>query len=155
VFESDIDIINTKIVQQEKAIELNVKEHVYISSELEQKRKQADHFINNPWRRPKTTMGLRGVLDKENNNLSGKIKELDIGLITKKSDLDKYKGKRTELIKTLSPLSIELEESVARHDQINSKFIDVRLEHEKNLNRLRVMEAVQIFLMLKADIYKF
>ena len=139
--ESDIDIINTKIVQQEKAIELNVKEHVYISSELEQKRKQADHFINNPWRRPKTTMGLRGVLDKENNNLSGKIKELDIGLITKKSDLDKYKGKRTELIKTFSPLSIELEESVARHDQINSKFIDVRLDHEKNLNRLRVMEA--------------
>ena len=68
--ESDIDILNTKIVQQEKAIELNVKEHVYISSELEQKRKQADHFINNPWRRPKTTMGLISGLDKENNNQS-------------------------------------------------------------------------------------
>ena len=138
--ESDIDIINAKIVQQEKAIELNVKEHVYISSELEQKRKQADHFINNPWRRPKTTMGLRSVLDKENNDLSGKIKELEIGLITKKSDLDKYKGKRTELIKTISPLNTELEESEARHDEINSKFIDVRLDHEKNLNRLKVME---------------
>ena len=139
--ESDIDIINTKIVQQEKAIELNVKEHVYISSELEQKRKQADHFINNPWRRPKTTMDLRGVLDEENDNLSGKLKELDISLITKNSDLDKYHGKRIELIKTLSPLNIELEESVARNDEINSRFIDIRFEHEKNLNRLKVMET--------------
>ncbi len=61
--ESDIEIANAKIVQQEKAIELNVKEHVYTSSELEQKRKQADYFFNNPWRRPKTTMSLKGVLD--------------------------------------------------------------------------------------------
>ena len=43
--ESDIEIANAKIVQQEKAIELNVKEHVYISTELEQKENKLIIFL--------------------------------------------------------------------------------------------------------------
>ena len=61
----------------------------YISSELEEKKREADHFFNNPWRRPKTTMDLRGVLTKDNNDLSLRMKELDISSVTKKSDLEK------------------------------------------------------------------
>ncbi len=139
--ESDADIISSKIVQQEKAIELNVKEHVHISSELEEKRKQADHFFNNPWRRPKTTMDLRRVLDKDNNDLSLKIKELDISMISKKSDLDKYNEKRAELIRTLSPINIELEESVSRHDEHNSRFVNTSLEYDRNMNSLKIIDS--------------
>ncbi len=139
--EADIDIINSKIVQQEKAIELNVREHVHIVSELEEKRKQADHFFNNPWRRPKTTMDLRKILDNDNNDLAKKIKELDISLITKNSDLDKYKEKRAELIKTLSPINIELEESLSRYDEHNSRFINISNEYDKNMNSLKIIDA--------------
>ena len=138
--ESDIEIINSKILQQEKAIELNVKDHVDISSELAQKRKQADHFSNNPWRSPKTTIDLREVLGKENNDLSGRLKELDISLVTKKPSLEKYDDKVTELIKSLSPLNIELEESVTRYDEQSSRLINTSLEYEKSLNRLSVLE---------------
>ena len=139
--ESDADIISSKIVQQEKAIELNVKEHVHISSELEEKRKQADHFFNNPWRRPKTTMDLRRVLDKDNNDLSLKIKELDISMISKKSDLDKYNKKRAELIRTISPINIDLEESVSRHDEHNSRFVNTSLDYDRNINSIKIIDS--------------
>ena len=138
--ESDIEIANAKIVQQEKAIELNVKEHVYTSTELEQKRKQADYFFNNPWRRPKTTMSLKGVLDKDRHDFESRIKELDISLISKKIDLENYKNKKTEILKTLSPLKIKLEESSSLYDEQSSRLINVNLEYEKHLNLLRSIE---------------
>ena len=139
--ESDISIISSKIIQQEKAIELNVKEHLNISSELEEKKREADHFFNNPWRRPKTTMDLRGVLTKDNNDLSLRMKELDISLVTKKSDLEKYNEKRRELIKTLSPINTEHNETLSRYDDYKSRFINISLEYEKNINSLNIIEG--------------
>ena len=137
--ESEIDMISSKIVQQEKAIELNLKEHVYTSSDLEQKRKQSDHFSSNPWRTPKTTIDLRDVLAKETSDLALRIKELDISLITKNANFEKYNDKRIELIRLLSPLNIELEESVNRYDEQDSRYLNTSHEHDKILTSLNIL----------------
>ena len=85
-------------------------------------------------------MALKGVLDKDRHDFESRIKELDISLISKRTDLGNYKNKKTEILKTLSPLKIKLEESSSLYDEQNSRLINVNLEHDKHLNILRSIE---------------
>ena len=85
-------------------------------------------------------MSLKGVLDKDRHDFESRIKELDISLISKKTDLGNYKNKKIEILKTLSPLKIKLEESSSLYDEQNSRLINVNLEHDRHLNILRSIE---------------
>ena len=138
--ETDIQLYDANIIQQEKAIELTLKEHVELSSDLNQSIKQDNYFTNNPFRSPNTTLDLKRVLEKDGQLLEKDIKDLNMKLIVKKSVLDKHKEERLELIKKITPLNLELEKIVDRLNKNKSTLISVKQQYENCVNDLAIID---------------
>ena len=138
--ETDIQLYDANIIQQEKAIELTLKEHVELSSDLNQSIKQDNYFTNNPFRSPNTTLDLKRVLEKDGQILEKDIKDLNLKLIAKKSVLDRHKEERLELIKKITPLNLELEKIVDRLNKKKSTLISVKQQYENCINDLAIID---------------